>query len=121
MPVRDFTLNAMAAALLGSGAFTVHLHTGNPGTAGTANEVTAADYAAKSATWTVAANGDASNTAAVDFGISSSSWGTVTYYSVRKGANVLWYNTINPSRNITSGTPVSIPLGEIVLDMQSLA
>ena len=104
----------------------VHLHTANPGSAGTANEVLTSvwtNYApptvntdrATSPFWdTPAADGDASrsrNNAEISFGTATLTGDiTVTHYSVRDHLdNVIDTGALSSARLIQNGDPVRFP------------
>lgn len=56
------------------------------------------------------------NLAALNFGTATADWGTVVaveVYDAAVAGNALCWATLSPSRNITNGTTVSIPVSDL--------
>ena len=68
------------AGAMGTGSILVGLHTGAPGAAGTANEVSGTGYAKESVATSAFSVADD-----IDFGVAGSPWGRATHYSVWRG------------------------------------
>ena len=82
MPLSDYTLNLCATEITDR-TVQVRLHTGAPGNSGTANVITGAAEDVAAAGWSAASGGDSSNSAAIDFGVlSTSDTVVVSHYSV---------------------------------------
>lgn len=88
-------------------ALFVALHTGDPGEAGSANEVAAGSgYARVSANFT-RTGGTATNDATITFGPATADKGTVTHVSIKdasSGGNTIWKKALPSSRAWPSGT-----------------
>lgn len=88
------------------------------GTGGT--EVTGGGYARvnSASKWATPSSGAVSNNAAIDFGTSSASWGTVVGWAIltaSTGGTMIRKGPITPNVSIPSGTPVSFPAGSLQL------
>lgn len=94
----------------------VSLHTGDPGAAGTANEVGGGvGYARRPATFTAAAAGAATNTATITFGpASGAGFGTVTFAAVwDTGTGQYLGKSALTAQLVPAGIPYSIPAGDL--------
>ena len=101
---------------------TVHLHTGDPGEAGGANEVATTSWTNYSAPtvnnnnvttphWSAPATGSVNNTNEIPFGTAtispSTATVTVTHVSVKdNSANVIFKGALTASKDVQNGDPV---------------
>lgn len=103
----------------------VALYTTLPGADGTGGvEVSGGGYARQALTLSAAANGATSNTALLDYGTASASWGTVVGVAICDAAtagNILWRGALTASKVVNSGDPFTIPIGELDLSFVDVA
>ncbi len=106
-----------------AGSFYVSLHTADPGEAGAQNttEATYTGYArvavARSgAGWTIA-SANASNAAAITFGLCTAGSDTITHFGIGSDAsgvgNLFFKGALTASRNISAGITPSFAIGEL--------
>lgn len=99
-------------------AWTISLHSADPGTAGTANEVAYSGYARQSATFSVSLADPtapiASNTTLIEYPVNAASY-TVTHIVVWGGANPLVIQALNNSKTILAGVKAQITAGELTI------
>ncbi len=94
-------------------AWTVHLHTADPGEAGTASEVTGSGYVAQSATFTRTDN-EVANTAAITFPTVTTTPYTVTHVSIKAdGTNVLAKGALDVGKALAVGEAFIFSIGEL--------
>jgi hypothetical protein len=94
-------------------AWTVHLHTGDPGEVGTSNEVSGSGYVEQSATWERTDN-EIANDAAITFPTVTSSGYTVTHVSIQDGdSNVLAKGPLDVAKALLVGEALSFATGEL--------
>jgi hypothetical protein len=70
--------------------------------------------------WGTAANGALTNSAAVTYVESTTSWGTITHVFMSdalSAGNVWWFDTLTPSRAVASATTVLFAIGAITVQM----
>ena len=92
------------------------LHTADPTAAGTGAEVSGGGYARKALTMGAHTNGTGANSALVNFGTASASWGTVTHWAIWDAlttGNPLFYGALTVSKVVNSGDPVTVPVGDV--------
>ncbi len=94
-------------------AWTVSLHTGDPGAGGTANEVGDSGYARQSIGFTVVGQ-VASNTATVTFPAAVLAY-NVTHVVVWGGANPLVIQALRTTKSIAPGVQATIAAGELTV------
>lgn len=102
-------------------AFYVKLHTGDPGSAGTANAF--GDTTRKAATFSAAASGAITNSGALAW-TSVSASGTVTHVSfwdASSAGNFLGSDALAASSALTAGDDYTIPAGDIDISITPLA
>jgi hypothetical protein len=104
-------------------AWYLALHTGDPGEAGTANEVTSGDdanYARQSATFT-RTGGQCKNNGAVSFPAAETGADyTVTHMSLCDAAssgNVLYKGLLDAPRDVGTGTVISFAVDDLTLEV----
>lgn len=72
--------------------------------------------------WTTASNGTLTNSVAVTFAESTTSWGTITYvgmWDALSGGNLWWYDVLTPSRTVASATTVLFAIGSITVQFNN--
>ena len=118
MPLSTTELNRLADSIVAS-TLKIRVHTGAPGTNGTANRVSAGgglftagvDVAASG--WSVSSGGDVENDAAVDFGTASGGDpGTITFWSAFRG-NAFVGDGAVAMTEVNDGDSFEIDAGEI--------
>lgn len=70
--------------------------------------------------WGVAANASLTNSTAVQFPESTSSWGTITYvgmWDAASAGNIWWFDVLTPARTVASATTVLFAIGAITVQM----
>jgi len=120
------TANAILDALCRSAAwsdpaaFCVKLHTGDPGSAGTANA--SAETSRKAATFSAASGGAITTSGQLDW----TSWPVgangevithVSFWDATSGGNFLGSDALNASRTMNTGDTLSIAAGDIDLTL----
>lgn len=125
MNMTSFLSEALIDSYFTAGTKYISLHTGDPGAAGTANEVTTgmdANYARKAATFVKSANGllfQAKNNADVVFNAAAAGAShTITYLSVfsaASGGNCLARLQLSSPLPVSGSTVVSFALNDIVI------
>lgn len=105
----DLTLRGTAHGLTYTNGVSIALHTGDPGEAGTANEVTGGSYARKTATFNAASGGSSALAADVTWAADDITAGTViTHISIwdQSGTpKVLYYGALASSQTVNAGAP----------------
>lgn len=92
----------------------VHLYTAAPTDAGGGTEVVGGGYVAQAVTLTNNGDGTAQNSALVDFGTATASWGTVTHFAIKDGVNFLFWGALDTARIIDIGDGAKFAAGELV-------
>lgn len=72
--------------------------------------------------WTTAASGVLTNATAVTFVESTASWGTIIavgMFNALTGGNLLWYDSLSPSRTVASATTVLFAIGSITVQFNN--
>ena len=103
----------------------VALHTGDPTNAGDQDEVTAGDYdrqAVPATDWSKSGSGPTtvSNDEEVSFDVATSSWGTITHFSIwdsETGGNALWSAAVTESKEITEDDEARFPIGSLTAEI----
>lgn len=118
----DYLENELLDHALGTGAFTspgtvyVSLYTSDPTDADSGTEVSAGGYARQSAAFDAAASGSSSNTADVEFGPATASWGTVTHVAIHDAdtaGNLLFHGSLSASKTIATDDSLKIAAGNL--------
>jgi len=99
----------------------VALYVGDPSGAGTEVSTVDTGYVRQSATFSEPSSGVISNSSAIEFPLSTDSWGTITYvaiYDAETDGNLLAYEALTVSRTVYINTQFIYPIGdlEITLD-----
>lgn len=70
--------------------------------------------------WGTASNASLTNSTAVQFAESTSSWGTITYVFMSDAltsGNIWWYDALSPARTVASATTVLFAISSITVQM----
>ena len=96
-------------------AWYLGLFTAAPGEAGGGTEVSGGSYVREAVTFSV--TGDtATNTAAVEWPVATSTWGTITHiavYDASSGGNQIAYAALTNAKTIASGDVLRVPANEL--------
>jgi len=122
MAIEAHGLTEMITALT-EDAITVHLHTGDPGSAGTANRVPTAAFgsvtiAAGATGWTIA-GGVATAKANLDFGTAGQAVTGVSWMSMFKGSTFFARRALSASQDIANTDPVVLVASSVKLEVSS--
>lgn len=127
----DYGANALLNHMFGIATLTppanwyVMLYTTLPAKDGTGGvEVSGGGYARQVLAVGAAASGATDNTAILDYGTASASWGTVVGVGLAdaaSGGNVWWRGALTASKVVNSGDPFTIPIGELDLSFVDVA
>jgi len=93
----------------------IALYTAAPDDTGGGTEVSGGGYGRKVVTFTVSGN-TASNNAAIEWDVASSSYGTVTHVGVfdaSTGGNLIAYAALTTSKTIDTGDVFRLPSGDL--------
>ncbi len=72
--------------------------------------------------WGTAASGTLTNSTAVTFAESTASWGTIVavgMFDALTSGNLLWYDSLSPSRTVASATTVLFAIGSITVQFNN--
>lgn len=118
----DYLENEILDHILGTGAYTmpttvyVGLSTGSFNDDNSGTELTGNNYAREVATFTAAASGTTSNSAAVEFNAATGSWGLVSHFGIfdaLSGGNLLIHGAFTTAKTIGNGDILKIPTGDL--------
>ena len=118
----DYLENEILDHILGTGAYTmpttvyVGLSTASFNDDNSGTELTGNNYAREVATFTAAASGTTSNSAAVEFNAATGSWGTVSHFGIfdaLSGGNLLIHGAFTTPKLIANGDILKIPTGDL--------
>tara|TARA_E500000318_G_C3500255_1_gene188056 strand:+ start:43 stop:429 length:387 start_codon:yes stop_codon:yes gene_type:complete len=93
------------------GLSTASLNDDNSGT-----ELTGNNYSRVAATFSAAASGTTSNSAAIEFAAATGSWGSVSHFGIFDAAssgNLLIHGAFTVAKTIASGDILKIPTGDL--------
>lgn len=100
-------------------AWYLALYTAAPSDTGGGTEVSGGSYVRKAVSFTV--SGDtASNSAAVEFDVATTAWGTISHVGVfdaSSGGNLIAYAALTASKTIDSGDVLRVPAGDLDITM----
>ena len=125
MPIEDYGLREMIIAAT-SDVITAYLHTGDPGTQGTANRVPSStlgsvDIPAGTTGWNIhASEGSATAANNLDFGNAGAAVTAISWYSLFKGGNFYARRVFAAARTIGNGDPVVFTGSSITLEVTSV-
>jgi hypothetical protein len=118
----DYLENEILDHILGTGAYTmpttvyVGLSTGSFGDDNSGTELTGNNYARVSATFSAAASGTTSNSAAIEFAAATGSWGSVSHFGIfdaSASGNLLIHGAFTTAKTIASGDILKISTGDL--------
>jgi hypothetical protein len=121
MAFTSYTDNALLGHLLGSTTYTkpsalyIALFTGNPASGGVEILTSGSAYARQLATFTIS-SAIATNTAAIEWPVATSAWGTITWvaiYDAITGGNQLVTAQLTSAKTIGSGDVLRIPTSQL--------
>ena len=101
-------------------ALYVALYTSDPGDGDSGTEVSGGGYSRVSASFGAASNGTSSSSAAVEFPIATSSWGTIVSVGIRDastGGNLLFYGPLTTSVTINTNETLRFPAGNLTISI----
>lgn len=118
----DYLENEILDHILATGAYTapsavyVGLSTGSFADDNSGTELTGNNYSRVSATFSAAASGTTSNSAAIEFAAATGSWGTVSHFGIfdaSSGGNLLIHGAFTTGKAIGSGDILKIAAGDL--------
>lgn len=118
----DYLENEILDHILGTGAYTmpttvyVGLSTGSFGDDNSGTELSGSNYARVSATFSAAASGTTSNSAAIEFAAATGSWGSVSHFGIfdaSSAGNLLIHGAFTTAKTIASGDILKISTGDL--------
>ena len=124
MSFTDYLEDKILNHVFGGTAYTapttwyVGLHTSASSDSAAGTEVSGGAYARQSATFSVSGTSptEAATTAAIEFPVATSSWGTVTYagvYDASTGGNLLAYAQLTDPADFVTPLPKTIDTGDV--------
>lgn len=124
MSFTDYLEDKILNHVFGGTAYTapttlyVGLHTSASSDAAAGTEVSGGAYARQTAAFTVSGTSptEASTTAAIEFPVATTSWGTVTYagvYDALSGGNLLAYAQLTDPADFVTPLPKTIDAGDV--------
>lgn len=118
----DYLENEILDHILGTGSYTapaavyVGLSTGSFADDNSGTELSGNGYARVAATFSAAASGTTSNSAAIEFSAATGSWGTVSHFGIfdaSTAGNLLIHGAFTASKVIASGDILKISAGDL--------
>lgn len=118
----DYLENEILDHILSVGSYTmpaavyVGLSTGSFNDDNSGTELTGNNYSRVAATFSAAASGTTSNSAAVEFAAATGSWGSVSHFGIFDAAsagNLLIHGAFTTAKTIASGDILKIPTGDL--------
>jgi len=118
----DYLENEILDHILGTGSYTmpsavyVGLSTGSFGDDNSGTELTGNNYSRVSASFSAAASGTTSNSAAIEFAAATGSWGSVSHFGLFDAAssgNLLIHGAFSSAKTIASGDILRIAAGDL--------
>lgn len=118
----DYLENEILDHILATGAYTapsavyVGLSTGSFADDNSGTELTGNNYSRVAATFSAAASGTTSNSAAIEFAAATGSWGTVSHFGIfdaSSGGNLLIHGAFTTGKAIGSGDILKIAAGDL--------
>lgn len=118
----DYLENEILDHILGTGSYTapaavyVGLSTGSFADDNSGTELSGSGYARVAATFSAAASGTTSNSAAIEFPAATGSWGTVSHFGIfdaSTAGNLLIHGAFTASKTIASGDILKISAGDL--------
>lgn len=118
----DYLENEILDHILGTGAYTmpttvyVGLSTGSFGDDNSGTELSGSNYSRVSATFSAAASGTTSNSAAIEFAAATGSWGSVSHFGIfdaSTAGNLLIHGAFTAAKTIATGDVLKISTGDL--------
>lgn len=118
----DYLENEILDHILSVGSYTmpvavyVGLSTGSFADDNSGTELTGNNYSRVAATFSAAASGTTSNSAAIEFNAATGSWGLVSHFGIFDAAssgNLLIHGAFTTAKTIASGDILKIPTGDL--------
>ena len=118
----DYLENEILDHILATGSYTaptavyVGLSTASFADDNSGTELSGSGYARVAATFSAAASGTASNSAAIEFSAATGSWGTVSHFGIfdaSTAGNLLIHGAFTASKVIASGDILKINTGDL--------
>jgi hypothetical protein len=104
----------------GASAWYVALFTDDPGLDGDSDEVNVSGYGRESVTFITPLSGVSYNSADLDFGTPSESWGTITHWGLfdaSSGGNCLLVQELDDPITPVVDEPLKVPAGKLKLEI----
>ena len=118
----DYLENKILDHVLGTTAYTapstvyIGLATASFADDNSGTELTGNNYSRVAATFSAAASGTTSNSAAIEFAAATGSWGSVSHFGIFDAAssgNLLIHGAFTVAKTIASGDILKIPTGDL--------
>lgn len=118
----DYLENEILDHILSVGSYTmpsavyVGLSTGSFNDDNSGTELTGNNYSRVAATFSAAASGTTSNSAAIEFAAATGSWGSISHFGIFDAAsagNLLIHGAFTTAKTIASGDILKIPTGDL--------
>lgn len=118
----DYLENEILDHILSVGSYTmpsavyVGLSTGSFGDDNSGTELSGSNYSRVAATFSAAASGTTSNSAAIEFAAATGSWGSVSHFGVFDAAssgNLLIHGAFSSAKTIENGDVLKISTGDL--------
>ena len=118
----DYLENEILDHILGTGSYTapttvyVGLSTGSFADDNSGTELSGSGYARVAATFSAAASGTTSNSAAIEFPAATGSWGVISHFGIfdaSTAGNLLIHGAFTASKTIASGDILKISAGDL--------
>ena len=117
----DYLENEILDHILSVGSYTmpsavyVGLSTGSFGDDNSGTELSGSNYSRVAATFSAAASGTTSNSAAIEFAAATGSWGSISHFGVFDSAasgNLLIHGAFSSAKTIENGDVLKISTGD---------
>lgn len=118
----DYLENEILDHILSVGSYTmpsavyVGLSTGSFGDDNSGTELSGSNYSRVAATFSAAASGTTSNSAAIEFAAATGSWGSISHFGVFDSAasgNLLIHGAFSSAKTIENGDVLKISTGDL--------
>jgi hypothetical protein len=118
----DYLENEILDHILSVGSYTmpaavyVGLSTASFNDDNSGTELTGNNYSRVAATFSAAASGTTSNSAAIEFAAATGSWGSVSHFGIfdaSSAGNLLIHGAFTTAKTIASGDILKIPTGDL--------
>lgn len=118
----DYLENEILDHILSVGSYTmpsavyVGLSTGSFGDDNSGTELSGSNYSRVAATFSAAASGTTSNSAAIEFAAATGSWGSISHFGVFDAAssgNLLIHGAFSSAKTIENGDVLKISTGDL--------